>query len=378
MTAAGAGAANGVRAERLAEAVAGAGLDALIVGDLVHPGDSSRDAMADVSWLTGFFGTSGLALVGPERRDFFTDFRYAERARSSVGDGFELTVAERHLIDALAKQLEGQGAVGFDPRTTSVRELRRLREALPEGVELAEAEALVDPLRRKKDEDEVAAIAAAAELTDAVLAELEEAGLAGRRERDVAVWVETRMRELGAEGPSFPPIVAAGPNGALPHAEPGEREIGKGELVVVDAGAILDGYCSDCTRTYATGVVGAEAEAIYEVVLAAQLAGLGALRAGAGGRDVDAVARAVIDDAGHAEHFGHGLGHGVGIQVHEAPRVSQRSEEELIAGDVVTIEPGIYVPGELGVRIEDLVVVGEEAAANQNLSSRPKELREIG
>ena len=358
MTEAGPGAAREARAERLAAAVAGAGLDALIVGDLVHPGDSSRDAMADVSWLTGFAGTSGLALIGSERHDFFTDFRYAERARSTLSDGIELTIAKRHLIEALAKRLEG--AVGFDPRTTSVRELRRLREALPEGVELVEAEGLVDPLRRSKDEDEVAAIAAAAELTDAVLAELEEAGLTGRRERDVAVWIETRMRELGAEGPAFPPIVAAGPNGALPHAEPGQREIGSAELVVVDVGAILDGYCSDCTRTYATGRVHEEAETAYEAVLAAQLAGLGAVRAGAGGRDVDAVARAVIDDAGHAEHFGHGLGHGVGIQVHEAPRVSQRSEEELIAGDVVTIEPGIYVPGEFGIRIEDLVVVGEE------------------
>jgi Xaa-Pro aminopeptidase len=371
----GAAGARGARADRLADAVAEAGLDFLIVGDLVHPGDSSRDAMADVSWLTGFSGTSGLTLVGPDRRDFFTDFRYAERARSGLPDGFELTIAKRHLVDALAGLLEG--TVGYDPRVTSVRELRRLAEALPEGVELVEAEGLVDPLRRSKDEDEVAAIAAAAELTDAVLAELEERGLRGRAERDVAVWIETRMRELGAAGPSFPPIVAAGPNAALPHAEPGEREIGEGELVVVDLGAVLDGYCSDCTRTYATGAVSAEAEAAYDVVLAAQLAGLGAVRAGSGGREVDAVARAVIDDAGHGEHFGHGLGHGVGIQVHEAPRLSPRSEDDLIPGDVVTVEPGIYVPGAFGIRIEDLVVVGAEPAENRNLCSRPKELLEV-
>ena len=367
---------SGSRAQRLSEEVAGAGLDALIVGDLVHPGDSSRDAMADVSWLTGFSGTSGLSLIGPERRDFFTDFRYAERARSSLPSGIEVTIAKRHLVDALAKRLEGR--VGYDPRATSVRELRRLTEALPEGVELVEAESLLDPLRRSKDGGEVAAIAAAAELTDAVLAELEERGLSGRTEREVAVWIETRMRELGATGPSFPPIVAAGPNGALPHAEPGDREIRKGELVVVDLGVILDGYCSDCTRTYATGPAAEAAEAAYAVVLAAQLAGLGAVRAGAGGREVDAFARAVIDDAGHGEHFGHGLGHGVGIQVHEAPRLSPRSEDDLIAGDVVTIEPGIYVPGEFGIRIEDLVVLGTEHAQNRNLSSRPKELLTVG
>jgi Xaa-Pro aminopeptidase len=364
------------RAERLAQEVSGAGLDSLIVGDLVHPGDSSRDAMADVSWLTGFTGTSGLALIGPDRRDFFTDFRYSERARGALPEGVELTVAKRHLIDALAKRLEGR--VGFDPRSTSVRELRRLEDALPEGVELVATEALLDPLRRSKGEDEVAAIAAAAELTDAVLAELEQAGLSGRRERDVAVWIETRMRELGAAGPSFPPIVAAGPNGALPHAEPGEREIGKGELVVVDVGAVLDGYCSDCTRTYATGSIAEEAESAYAVVLAAQLAGLGAVWAGESGREIDSVARAVIDDAGHGEHFGHGLGHGVGIQVHEAPRLSPRSEDDLISGDVVTVEPGVYVPGEFGVRIEDLVVVGTEAGELQNLSARPKDLLDVG
>jgi Xaa-Pro aminopeptidase len=368
--------ATAARVERLAEAVADAELDALIVGDLVHPGDSSRDAMADVSWLTGFTGTSGLALIGARQRAFFTDFRYEERARAGMPAGIEVEIAKRHLIDAVAKQLEGR--VGFDPRTTSVRELSRLTDALPDGVQLVEAAPLVDPLRRSKDADEVAAIAAAAELTDAVLAELEEAGLAGRVERDVAVWIETRMRELGATGPSFAPIVAAGPNGARPHADPGGREIGGGELVVIDLGAILDGYCSDCTRTYATGPVSDEAKAAYELVLEAQLAGLGAVLAGANGREVDGVARAVIDEGGRGEHFGHGLGHGVGIQVHEAPRLSLRSEDTLMPGDVVTVEPGVYIPGEFGIRIEDLVVVGADGEPPRNLSSRPKELVNVG
>jgi Xaa-Pro aminopeptidase len=180
------------------------------------------------------------------------------------------------------------------------------------------------------------------------------------------------MRELGAE-PSFPTIVAAGPNGALPHAEPGEREIGRGELVVFDMGAKLDGYCSDGTRTFATGEPGEPAREVYELVREAQEAALDAVRAGAKAEDVDSVARERIAAAGHGERFGHGLGHGVGLEVHEEPRVSQRSEDVLAAGEVVTIEPGVYLPGELGVRIEDLVVVTEDG--HRNLSGLPKALR---
>ncbi len=206
---------------------------------------------------------------------------------------------------------------------------------------------MVERLRRVKDDAELAAIAAAAELADEIWRWSLERGLAGRSELDVAHAAEARMRELGAE-PSFPTIVAAGPNGALPHAEPGEREIGRGELVVFDMGAKLDGYCSDGTRTFATGEPGERARAVYETVLEAQAAALAAVKAGVRGEDVDAVARELIDAAGHGEHFGHGLGHGVGLEVHEEPRVSPRSEDVLAPGEVVTVEPGIYLPGELG------------------------------
>ena len=183
------------------------------------------------------------------------------------------------------------------------------------------------------------------------------------------------MRELGGEGPSFPTIVAAGENGALPHAEASDREIDGGELVVIDMGAILDGYCSDCTRTFATGEVDTGAREVYELVLEAQRAGLAAVRAGMGGKELDAVARDVISAAGHGDEFGHGLGHGVGIEVHEIPRLSKRSEETLEVGDVVTVEPGVYLAGRFGVRIEDLVTVTENGC--RNLSSVPKELRVI-
>ena len=230
----------------------------------------------------------------------------------------------------------------------------------------------MERLRQVKDADELASIAAAAELADDVWLWSLERGLAGRAEREVARAAEARIRELGAE-PSFPAIVAAGPNGALPHAEPGEREIGRGELVVFDMGAELDGYCSDGTRTFATGEPGEEARAVYEVVREAQAAALGAVAAGVEGEAVDTVARKVIEAAGHGERFGHGLGHGVGLEVHEAPRVSQRSEDLLEAGEVVTIEPGVYLPGRLGVRIEDLVIVTEEGS--RNLSGLSKELQ---
>lgn len=362
------------RPDRLAERVAAEDLDALIVGDLVNPGDSSRDAGADVFWLTGFAGTSALALVGSGVRAFVTDFRYIERARDVLDGSWELVRAERHLSSALAPHLGGR--VGYDPRATSVRELERLSESVPSGGELVECDGLVSSLRRRKDAGEVERIAAATELSDAVLTELEQLGVAGRSERELALWIERRSRELGASAVSFPPIVAAGENGALPHAEPGEREIREGELLVVDAGAILDGYCSDGTRTYAVGrEPGEEERGVYAAVLAAQQAGLEAVAAGVAGRAADGAAREVIAEAGWGKEFGHGLGHGVGIAVHEPPRLSQRSEDVLAVGDVVTIEPGVYLPGRFGVRIEDLVVVGEDGV--RNLSSCPKELRVI-
>jgi Xaa-Pro aminopeptidase len=230
----------------------------------------------------------------------------------------------------------------------------------------------VERLRRVKDAEELAAIEAASQLADEVWRWSLERGLAGRSERDVARAAEARIRELGGD-PSFPAIVAAGPNGALPHAEPGEREIGRGELVVFDMGAKLDGYCSDGTRTYATGDPGDEGREIYAVVLEAQLAALEAIEAGVSGEAVDAVARKVIDAAGHGDRFGHGLGHGVGLEVHEGPRLSLRSDDVLAPGEVVTVEPGVYLPGKLGVRIEDLVVVGEDGL--RNLSALPKDLQ---
>ena len=222
---------------------------------------------------------------------------------------------------------------------------------------------------------EIEAIRAAARLADAAFEEVVGAGIVGRTERDVALDLEIAMRRRGAQGPSFAPIVAAGEHGALPHAEPRGRSIPAGTLVVIDWGAQLDGYASDCTRTVATGELDPRDRAVYDLVLRAQQAALAAVRAGPTGREVDAIARAIIDGAGHAEHFGHGLGHGVGLEVHEGPRLSKVGEDSLAAGNVVTVEPGVYVPGAIGVRIEDLVAVTDDG--HELLSTIPKELRTV-
>ena len=272
-------------------------------------------------------------------------------------------------LGAIAERLEGK--FGFEDDQMAVRILEKLKGKLAAGVEPVAAGGTVEGLRRIKDEGELAAIAEASKIADEVWLWSAERGLAGRTEREVAHAAEARIRELGGN-PSFPAIVGAGPNGALPHAEPGEREIGKGELVVFDMGAQVDGYCSDGTRTYATGDPGERGREIYDITLRAQLASLEAVKAGAKAPEVDGVARKIIDDAGYGENFGHGLGHGVGLEVHESPHISPKADDTLAANEVVTVEPGIYLPGELGVLIEDFVVVTEDGY--RNLSTLPKEL----
>jgi len=328
--------------------------------------------LLNIRYLTGFTGTNGACVCGPGVRLFFTDFRYTERAEAEV-EGWEIQTIANDWLGGIAEHL--QGRVGFEDDHMSVRLLEKLKEKLADGVEAVPAGGRVEELRRVKDAGELALIEEAAKLADEALSWSVEQGLAGKTEREVARAFEAHVRELGGD-PSFPAIVAAGPSGALPHAEPGEREIGRGELVVFDMGAAIDGYCSDGTRTFATGDPGEEAIEVYEVVRRAQQASLDAIRAGITGEDVDKVAREVIDAAGHGDRFGHGLGHGVGLELHEAPRLSLRSDDVLAPGEVVTVEPGIYLPGKLGVRIEDLVVVTEDGL--RNLSSLPKELQITG
>jgi Xaa-Pro aminopeptidase len=359
------------RLERLAALAGEEGLDMLVVADLVRPGDSELPD-PNLRWLTGFSGTSGAAIVGPEAAIFVTDFRYLDRVRDEL-DGFELERAERQLVPAVARLLRGR--VGFDDAHTSVKVFRGLKEEVGGEVELVPSAGLVERLRRRKDPDELEKIREASRIGDRAVERALEGGLAGRTEREVAAANAAALRELGSE-PSFPAIVAAGPNGAQPHATPTSRVIEEGELVVFDSGAVHEGYCSDGTRTFAAGEPGTEAREVYALVLEAQRAALAAVRAGELGRDLDAVARDLIAAAGHGDEFGHGLGHGVGLEIHEAPRLGQRSDDVLEPGNVVTVEPGVYVTGRVGVRIEDFGVVTEDGF--ENFSGIPKELRIVG
>jgi Xaa-Pro aminopeptidase len=337
-------------------------LDALIV---TH--------MMNVRWLTGFTGTNGIAVVGADgTRTFLTDFRYVERAEAEV-EGFDQRRGGRDLLADASEELSGR--VGFEDHHLPVRTWERLGEAVEDAVELVAAGQLLEGLRAVKDAAEIEAVRKAATVADEVMKSVVlEPGLAGRTERDVARAIERELRERGAE-PSFPPIVAAAEHGALPHAEPRDVEIARDVLVVVDWGALVDGYCSDCTRTFATGTVGDGSREVYELVRSAQEQALEAVIPGASCKAVDAVARTLITQGGHGEHFGHGLGHGVGMEVHEEPRLTATAEGDLAPGNVVTVEPGIYVAGDVGVRIEDLVVVTAEG--HQVLSSLPKRLTEV-
>jgi Xaa-Pro aminopeptidase len=350
------------RTDRLVELLQARDLDSLLVTDLLN-----------VRYLTGFTGTNGACIVTPEERLFFTDFRYVEQARAQVQE-YERIEVGRDMLGDLSGRLRARA--GFDDNDLSVAAHAKLSEKVPDGVELVPAGGLVEQLRAVKDASEVAAMRAAAEFSTAAYESLRERGLAGRTEREVAVELVRFMEDSGAEGPSFPPIVAAADHGAHPHAVPRDVEIPKDTLVVIDMGAIVDGYSSDCTRTLATGSLDDDALEIYELVLRAQTEALAATKEGAAYRDVDAVAREIIDAVGHEEHFGHGLGHGVGLEVHEAPRLGKTAEGALEAGNAVTVEPGVYLPGRVGVRIEDLVIVTD--GQPDILTGFPKELVTVG
>ncbi len=348
------------RTERLAAQLRKREVDVLLVATPIN-----------VRYLTGFTGSNGLALVAADldgatnaRDRFFTDFRYTTQSAEQVASRFEREIVTGGLLQAAVRSLDGAaGRFGFDDASVTVADHAALAKALPQGWELVGCAGAVEHLRAVKDAGEIERMRASAELADEALRSVLEDGLVGREEREVAIELELRMRRLGAEAPSFPSIVASGAHGALPHAEPRAKAIERDVLVTIDWGALHEGYCSDCTRTYATGEgITAREREIYELVLSAQEAGVQAVAAGLTGREVDAVARSVIEQAGEGERFGHGLGHGVGMEVHEAPRLSRvESERKLVAGNVVTVEPGVYLPGELGVRIEDLLVVRDDA-----------------
>jgi Xaa-Pro aminopeptidase len=304
----------------------------------------------NVRYLVGFASSNAALLVEPDRVRLFSDFRYAEAGRAV--EGVEFVETKRSLVVALAELLEGR--IGFEADVVSYTGWETLSGG---GLDLVPRRGLVEALRAVKDDQELDAIRRAGTITSEAYERFADESFIGRTERDLAWRLDELFHELGADAPAFETIVASGPNSAKPHARPSDRTVGAGETVVVDAGAMVDGYCADCTRTFATGSLPDELRSAYTTCLEGQLAGLEAVRADVTGVEADAAAREKIDAAGLGDKFGHGLGHGVGMEVHEAPRLSRESTDTLVAGNVVTVEPGVYLEGLGGIRIEDLVIV---------------------
>ena len=354
------------RLQRLEASLAGRELDALLVTDLIN-----------VRYLTGYSGSNGAVIARPGGSVFLTDFRYLERV-APLREFIDVQQANQDLIRFIAARFgdlaPGAVRIGFEAPHLSVAAHALLAEAA--GIELVAVTAAVETLRQVKDAEELALIRRAAAMLEPIYDQLAGEGLAGRSEFDVAWRVRELVREHGGDEIAFDSIVASGEAGALPHAEPRRVPIEAGSFVTIDIGAKLDGYHSDCTRTFATGPVSDALGEIYQLVLEAQLAGLEAVRPGVTGIEADAAVRGVIEAAGHGGHFQHGTGHGVGLEIHEDPRLSVTYGATLEAGMVVTVEPGVYLPGVGGVRIEDLVIVTGEGC--ERLTGYPKELITAG
>ncbi len=307
----------------------------------------------NVRYLTGFDSSNAAMLVDEDDVKLYADFRYAAAGRAV--DGAQFVETKRALLTALAEQLSGR--IAFEPDALTYSGYETLKKG---GLELVPRPGLVERLRAVKDEQELAAIKRASEITSAAIARLAEEPFIGRSERDLAWQLQSFLHELGSDGVAFDIGLGTGAGGALPHAHPSERVVAEGDLVVVDVGAVAGGYCSDCTRTFAAGLPARHLVHAYTVCHDAQLAALAAIRPGLTGVEADLAARGPIEAAGFGENFGHGLGHGVGLLVHEAPRLSTESSDTLEAGNVFSVEPGIYLEGVGGIRIEDLVVLRDD------------------
>jgi Xaa-Pro aminopeptidase len=322
----------------------------------------------NVVYLVGFQSSNAALVVEPERVRLLTDFRYLQAARAL--ENVEVVQTKRDIIGALAELLSGP--IGFEATTLTYASYEVLKRGKLDPIPTY---GLVEELRAVKDATELDALRRACAITDRVFERLTQVPFVGRAERDVAWDLTQLFYDEGGRGPSFESIVGSGPTGSRPHARAGERVIGRGELVVIDTGTTVDGYTSDYTRTFATGPLDAEAKQVYDTVLRAQQAALDGIHAGLSGVDADLLARRVIDESPFAGGMGHGLGHGLGLDVHESPRLSTESDDVLAPGNVVTVEPGIYLDGRFGVRIEDDVVVTENGI--ENLTGFRKDLIEV-
>ena len=350
--------------QKIAARLEAYGLDAMLL-----TGEANR------FYASGFHssGTDGVALVTRKKAYYFTDSRYTEAAARCLvgaelreighGRGYAALIEE-----AISEQHISQ--MGFEDAYMTVQDHERYRKAL--SCDLVPATELLWQLRMVKDNEELEALVAAQRIAERALEEILEEIRPGVTEKEIAARLQYLMLHYGASDMSFDPIVVSGPNGSLPHGVPSEKPIRQGEFVTMDFGCIYHGYCSDMTRTVAVGFATEEMHTVYQTVLSAQLAGIHAARAGVTGREVDGAARAVITAAGYGDYFGHSFGHGVGVEIHEAPNASPMNDKPLPAGAVISAEPGIYLPGKLGVRIEDVILLTEEGC--RDITKAPKEL----
>ena len=356
------------RAGRLRERLAEAGCDALLVTE-----------PANLRYLTGFTGSAGLLLVLPDELLLVTDGRYRDQAAEQLGAAgvdarLQIGLTGGAQQEALSAAATGVRRLGLEAAHVSWAAQRRYAGEWFPDAELVPTESLVEGLREVKDDGEVARMAAAAAIADAALAAVRHRLGEAPTEAEFALELDTEVRRLGAEGASFETIVAGGPNGAKPHARPGPRRIVDGDLVVIDFGATVDGYRSDMTRTTMVGTPTPTQQRMLEVVAESQAAGVRSVVAGVECADVDRACREVIEEAGWADAFLHSTGHGVGLDIHEEPRVSSSSTATLVPGHVVTVEPGVYLPEHGGVRIEDTVVVTAEGCRLLTLAPKDPEL----
>ena len=350
--------------QKIAAQLEGHGLDAMLL-----TGEANR------FYASGFhsYGTDGVALVTAKKAYYFTDSRYTEAALRYVQGAEVREIGHGRGYGALLEEAVTEQHIrrmGFEDAYMTVQDHERYRKAL--SCDLVPATDLLWQLRMVKDEEELEAMVAAQRIAERALEDILEEIRPGVTEKEIAARLQYLMLHYGASDMSFDPIVVSGPNGSLPHGVPSEKTIQQGEFVTMDFGCVYHGYCSDMTRTVAVGFATEEMQTVYQTVLSAQEAGIAAARAGLTGREVDGAARAVISAAGYGAYFGHSFGHGVGVEIHEAPNASPMNEKPLPAGAVISAEPGIYLPGRLGARIEDVILLTETGC--RNITKAPKDL----
>lgn len=334
--------------------------------------------LTNVRYLCGFTGTSGMIVATKSSAYFLTDFRYQEQATQQVGPEYSVVIVEAKLWDDAARIIKDKkvSRVGFEAENITVATLEEITELLQPATPVS-TRGVVQNQRLYKDQDELAIIRRAVQIADKSLETVCGMMKPGMTEQEIADALFAEMKRRGASGNSFETIVASGKRGALPHGVASNKKLRAGEMVTIDMGAVLDGYCSDLTRTVCLGKPTARQQEIYEIVWEAQTAAAAALRPGMTGKEADAVARQIITDVGYGDAFGHGLGHGVGMQIHESPRLSRFYDGKLEPGMVVTCEPGIYLAGWGGVRIEDMLVMTEDGAEILSRAKKPRKIIEL-